>query len=183
MASVNRAAAAVAGLTILGVLAISLLWSIFGGMIKVYTPHEFGYSRLGWVHAGRQTVYSVGIPKWAGWQGFASALQSPFRHYKVYLKQGQRLVIDYKLQIDRGAMSFSVYRTNLSRLLQGARVENHKSFRFRRGPHSGTAEYTAPADGIYTFDYDIWWDRRTRKQTFPLPDYKVTYDIRWRLER
>lgn len=174
----NKAAAALVGITFFSLLVLSLLWSVFGGFIKAYTPNELGYSELGWVRTGHQTVFHIGVPKWAGWAGFLSAVQASSRHYKINLRQGQKIVVDYDIHIERGRMRVAAFRTNLSAILQGARVDDYKYQFFRPGRHVGTFEYVAPADGIYRFDYEVLWDRKSN-----LPDYEVVYDFRWRLER
>ncbi|MFP4004740.1 MAG: hypothetical protein ACLFV8_13255 [Alphaproteobacteria bacterium] len=185
MSTIKKSAAAVAGSAVVAVIVLALLWSVAGGAVKAYLPNQLGYSELGWVRAGTQTVWHVGMPKWAGPEGFLSALQAPFRHHKVYLEQGQKIVVTYNVHIERGQMSLSAYRTNLSRIIQGARVDDFEFIRFRHaGRHAGTFEYVAPADGIYRVNYDVRWDKESnRGAAVPMPDYEMVYDIRWRLER
>lgn len=171
------------GVSMFACIMLAIIWSTFGGVIKVYGPGLLGYDALGWKHGGAQTVYGVAVPKWAGVEGFAAGLTTPFRHHKLHLKEGETIVIDYDVEIDRGSISISVYRTHLSTLLQGVLVEDHDSRHLRKGARKGVITYTAPRDGVYQIRFNTWWDHEANKSAvIPLPDYEMVYDFRWRVE-
>lgn len=172
------------GIGVAGLLFLFIAWMIFGGFVKIFAPQYLGYETIGWKHAGAQSSNGFSTPKWAGLEGFASAFAAPLRQYKVYMKKGDRLIVDYDFAIERGAVSIKAYRTNFSLLLQGPLVEHHRHQHFKKGRHQGVFEYVAPRDGFYEFDYDIWWDKDDNRDKFlPLPNYELVYDLRWRLQK
>lgn len=182
--SVNKGAAVAAGSAVLLVLLMSTLP---GNTVKAYLPNVLGYSRLGWVHSGAQARFGLNLPKWAGAEGLFSAIQFPLRHPRVYLKQGQRIVVDYNLKVERGGMRLVTYRTNLLGLIE----DHYYSDGFGIGDHRGRYEYTAPEDGHYRFEYKVFpfeypdkdGTARPGRMTVPLRNFEVVYDISWRLER
>ncbi len=182
--NLNKSAAVVVGSVILFVL---LMGTLPGNTVKAYLPNTLGYSQLGWVHSGAQARFGLNLPKWAGAEGVFSAIQFPLRHHKVHLKQGQRIVVDYDLKVERGGMRLVAYRANLLGLIAG----HYDSDGFGIGIHKGRYEYTAPENGLYRFEYEVFpfeypdkdGNVTPGRMTVPLRNFDVVYDISWRLER
>lgn len=169
----------IGGLAAAGVL-IMVLWVFVGGPLKIFGPHLFGYDHLGWRHVGVKTVKTISIRKWIGADTVWSFAAAPFRHHKVYLKKGDALIIEYDASIDAGGLILSVYRTNLSILLQGPLVDHHQSWRLDKGDHRGAFEYIAPRDGFYEFNNEVRWSYR-QGNAIPLPDFDLEFEYHWRV--
>lgn len=179
MALLNPLKALFGGLVAAGAF-ILILWIFVGGPIKIFGPHLFGYNHLGWRHVGVKTVKTVSVPKWVGADTIWSLAAAPLRHHKVYLKKGDVLIIDYDASIKEGGLILSVYRTNLSLLLQGPLVDHHQSWRLDRGDHRGAFEYAVPRDGFYEFNNEVRWEYG-QGSPIPLPDFDLEFEYRWRV--
>ena len=176
-----------ASLLIAAVFTIGI-GSLAGPYLKAKAPNALGYDSLGWARGGVGTNFGVTTPRWHGWSGFRAALGAPFNHKKVWLNAGQQIEIDYELLAQRGGMTISVYRTRLSRLVQGAYVTDHELLFWERGgEHRGTKVYTAQNSGWHEVSYRVLWEPDTNEAiqknpyTVLVPNFDLRYDIRWRL--
>lgn len=167
-------------------MVLFCVW-VFGPFLKGKAPSLLSYSSLGWVRSGVGTNFGITTPRWHGWKGIRAALGTPFNHTKVWLDEGDILELDYDVQSAEGGLSISIYRTNLSTILQGALVEDHEFYHFRNGKHVGSRTYTARNRGWHEIDIDILWENsvaeRSRSNPFSafVPEYDLRFDVRWRL--
>ena len=162
--------------------------ALAGPYLKGKAPNMLGYDSLGWARGGVGTTFGITTPRWHGWAGVRAAMGTPFNHKKVWLDAGQQIEIDYELLAQRGGMTISVYRTRLSRLVQGAFVTDHELLFWERGgEHRGTKVYTAENSGWHVVSYEILWERDSNEAiqknpyTVLVPNFDLRYDIRWRL--
>ncbi|MEM7327329.1 MAG: hypothetical protein AAF437_01240 [Pseudomonadota bacterium] len=171
---------------IAAILAVGFGWVALP-YAKGKAPHAFGYASLGWVRGGVGTTYGVSTPRWHGWAGFRAAAGAPFNHHKVWLNAGQTIELEYEILAERGGLSVSIYRTRLSRVLQGSMVEDHDYLWLRSDDFSGIKTYTAENDGWHKITYDILWEPDSHDEvtanpyTVLVPDFELRYDLKWRI--
>ncbi len=174
---------AIAGVILAAVFMFTIgqaaLW-----VVKPYTPNLMGYSELGWMKKGHQTVLNgaFSVPKWAGAESLVASGTALANHHMIRLQKGQIIEIEAEGEFKAGGIA--IYLVTANRLGLGREVQHPASIRLSKNTPSAKIQFTAPTTDYYMLSRHVRWEDHTPDGVgLQMPDYNFVYEVKWRLRR